>query len=177
MKHAIAVCGTAAILAGAGIAIPAPAGAATPMARVKVYASDDGWHDPSVRPGAIYVGNGNAPRVLRIRWARWGTGSARGSGKFYPGDRAAVVTLSGVREHGSTDYFRVMTWKRGSRVTARWAFRSGWWEPACFPLTSGGSCYEPGEYCRKADHGASGVAGDGKAIKCEDNDGWRWEAS
>ena len=23
--------------------------------------------------------------------------------------------------------------------------------------------------------GATGVAGDGKAIKCEDNDGWRWE--
>jgi hypothetical protein len=38
-------------------------------------------------------------------------------------------------------------------------------------------CYEPGEYCRGSDHGASGVAGDGKAISCEDNDGWRWEPS
>jgi hypothetical protein len=46
---------------------------------------------------------------------------------------------------------------------------------SCRPLTSGGNCYEPGEYCRNADHGASGVAGDGKAITCEDNDGWRWE--
>src|SRR6185437_9585260 len=37
----------------------------------------------------------------------------------------------------------------------------------CHPLTNGGNCYEPGEYCRKSDHGVSGVAGDGKAITCE----------
>lgn len=46
---------------------------------------------------------------------------------------------------------------------------------ACYPLTSSGSCYEPGEYCPTADHGMSGVAGDGKAITCENNNGWRWE--
>jgi hypothetical protein len=46
---------------------------------------------------------------------------------------------------------------------------------SCSPLTSTGKCYEPGEFCRKSDHGMSGVAGDGKAITCEDNDGWRWE--
>jgi len=45
----------------------------------------------------------------------------------------------------------------------------------CYPLTNGGNCYEPGEYCRKSDHGASGVAGDGEQIVCEDNNGWRWE--
>lgn len=45
----------------------------------------------------------------------------------------------------------------------------------CYPLTNGGNCYEPGEFCRNRDHGATGVAGDGKAIVCEDNDGWRWE--
>ena len=45
----------------------------------------------------------------------------------------------------------------------------------CYPLTNGGNCYEPGEYCRKGDHGAAGVAGDGEHIICEDNDGWRWE--
>src|SRR6185437_7569750 len=48
---------------------------------------------------------------------------------------------------------------------------------ACSPLTNGGKCYEPGETCRNADHGVSGVAGDGKAITCENNDGWRWEPS
>ena len=45
----------------------------------------------------------------------------------------------------------------------------------CRPLTNGGNCYEPGEYCRNSDHGISGVAGDGKRIICEDNNGWRWE--
>jgi len=45
----------------------------------------------------------------------------------------------------------------------------------CYPLSNEGTCYEPGEYCRNDDHGASGVAGDGEAITCEDNNGWRWE--
>ncbi len=45
----------------------------------------------------------------------------------------------------------------------------------CYPISDEGTCYEPGEYCRDADHGTSGVAGDGEAITCEDNDGWRWE--
>jgi hypothetical protein len=48
---------------------------------------------------------------------------------------------------------------------------------SCYPLTNGGNCYEPGEYCRDSDHGTSGVAGDGEAITCEDNNGWRWEPS
>ena len=46
---------------------------------------------------------------------------------------------------------------------------------SCTPLSNEGTCYEPGEYCRDTDHGLSGVAGDGEAIKCEYNDGWRWE--
>jgi phosphatidylserine/phosphatidylglycerophosphate/cardiolipin synthase-like enzyme len=45
----------------------------------------------------------------------------------------------------------------------------------CYPKTSSDNCYEPGEYCPNADHGMSGVAGDGKAIVCENNNGWRWE--
>lgn len=45
----------------------------------------------------------------------------------------------------------------------------------CYPLSNAGNCYEPGEYCRNADHGVSGMAGDGEAITCEDNNGWRWE--
>ena len=47
----------------------------------------------------------------------------------------------------------------------------------CYPVSDEGTCYEPGEYCRDDDHGTSGVAGDGEAITCEDNDGWRWEPS
>lgn len=47
----------------------------------------------------------------------------------------------------------------------------------CYPQTNKGNCYEPGEMCRKSDRGASGMAGDGESIVCEDNDGWRWEPS
>ena len=46
---------------------------------------------------------------------------------------------------------------------------------SCHPLSDEGTCYEPGEYCRDDDHGTQGIAGDGKNIICEDNDGWRWE--
>lgn len=46
---------------------------------------------------------------------------------------------------------------------------------ACHPLTNSGKCYEPGEFCRNSDHGVSGVAGNGENIRCEDNNGWRWE--
>ncbi len=45
----------------------------------------------------------------------------------------------------------------------------------CYPLDSEGNCYMPGEYCPNADHGMQGVAGNGEAIVCEDNNGWRWE--
>jgi hypothetical protein len=50
-------------------------------------------------------------------------------------------------------------------------------QQGCTPLTDGGKCYEPGEYCRDDDHGVSGIDGDGNPITCEDNDGWRWESS
>jgi hypothetical protein len=46
---------------------------------------------------------------------------------------------------------------------------------SCYPLTNSGNCYKPGEYCRNTDHGKSGIDASGDAIKCEDNDGWRWE--
>jgi len=45
----------------------------------------------------------------------------------------------------------------------------------CHPTTSSGNCYQPGEFCSAAEHGETGVAGDGETIKCEDNNGWRWE--
>jgi hypothetical protein len=48
---------------------------------------------------------------------------------------------------------------------------------SCTPLSDENTCYEPGEYCRDSDQGTSGIAGDGKSITCEDNDGWRWEAN
>jgi hypothetical protein len=47
--------------------------------------------------------------------------------------------------------------------------------PSCYPLSNEGTCYEPGEFCRYSDEGSMGVAGDGEKIRCEDNNGWRWE--
>ncbi len=45
----------------------------------------------------------------------------------------------------------------------------------CHPLTNGGHCYEPGEYCRHTDAGKRGVAGDRERIVCRNNNGLRWE--
>lgn len=46
---------------------------------------------------------------------------------------------------------------------------------SCTPLSDQETCYEPGDYCSDEDHGATGVAGDGEPITCEDYHGWRWE--
>jgi len=46
---------------------------------------------------------------------------------------------------------------------------------SCYPTTSNGDCYQPGQYCPKSDYGATGVAGDGTQIICQYNNGWRWE--
>lgn len=48
-------------------------------------------------------------------------------------------------------------------------------QTGCSPKTSSGNCYKPGEYCSTADHGMTGVGGNGEPIICEDNNGWRWE--
>jgi phosphatidylserine/phosphatidylglycerophosphate/cardiolipin synthase-like enzyme len=48
----------------------------------------------------------------------------------------------------------------------------------CTPIDDEGGCYEPGEYCRDDDHGATGRAGDGETITCEDENGtWYWEST
>jgi len=45
---------------------------------------------------------------------------------------------------------------------------------SCHPLTNGGKCYEPGEFCRVSDQGVTGLAGDGETIVCENDNGLRW---
>jgi hypothetical protein len=46
----------------------------------------------------------------------------------------------------------------------------------CYPQTPSGNCYEPGEFCSDAEHGQTGVAGDGKTITCvASGSDWRWE--
>jgi cardiolipin synthase len=46
---------------------------------------------------------------------------------------------------------------------------------SCTPLSDAGHCYKPGEACRASDHGRTGTDADGQPIRCDDNDGWRWE--
>ena len=49
---------------------------------------------------------------------------------------------------------------------------------SCSPIDNEGGCYEPGEYCRKNDHGMTGRGGDGKVITCElRGSDWYWEAA
>jgi hypothetical protein len=46
----------------------------------------------------------------------------------------------------------------------------------CHPRTPSGNCYEPGEFCSAAEHGETGVAGDGNTITClASGSYWRWE--
>jgi hypothetical protein len=48
---------------------------------------------------------------------------------------------------------------------------------SCYPLSNAGNCYNAGQFCRDADHGRSGIAGNGDAITCQDKNGWRWLAA
>jgi hypothetical protein len=54
------------------------------------------------------------------------------------------------------------------------AATSGPTERGCYPLSDEGTCYEPGEFCRAADQGVAGIAGDGQTIVCMDDHGLRW---
>jgi len=48
----------------------------------------------------------------------------------------------------------------------------------CYPLTRAGACYQPGAFCPPADHGVTGVAGDGATVTCLDvSPGWLWDPS
>jgi hypothetical protein len=47
---------------------------------------------------------------------------------------------------------------------------------SCHPTTPSGNCYERGELCSEAEHGETGVAGNGEIITCQLNGSyWRWE--
>ncbi len=105
-------------------------------------------------------------------------------GDATPGARVVVAVR--VTRHGSTGRCQVSFRPRASAVSVMAApatqpavppssAPAPSTAPSCTPISDGGTCYEPGEYCRDDDHGASGIAGDGESIVCEDNDGWRWQ--
>ena len=90
----------------------------------------------------------------------------------------AIVNASGDWRGETLSHLRGVVLRAGPAVIEEVKWKKPSPTPTgCHPLTNSGNCYEPGEYCRDADHGASGVAGDGEAITCQDNNGWRWEPS
>jgi hypothetical protein len=171
------------------------AGAATQTV-VYGFGSAQGWHHPAIRPRAFYFGAGGSLYVTRLTWSTWRASWAESAGRLHLDDcipdcargtmhaYAATVVLSKVREHRGQPYFARMAvrWVHHKDVFT-WSKRAGasayFWNlvasAGCYPLASSGHCYEPGELCPAADHGMSGVAGDGKAIVCENRGGWRWE--
>jgi hypothetical protein len=95
-----------------------------------------------------------------------------------PGRRVEVV-VTVVRGHRANTCYASFTPRRAGSSSPSPSPTSPAPSPsssaACHPLSSAGNCYKAGEYCPKADHGMDGVAQDGEAIVCEDNNGWRWE--
>jgi hypothetical protein len=95
-------------------------------------------------------------------------------GSAPPGIRVRVTVR--VSAHGQKRFSRVWFTPRqpppppAPKITTAPPAPSG-----CYPKTSSGNCYEPGEFCPHADAGMSGIAGNGEAIICEDNNGLRWE--
>jgi phosphatidylserine/phosphatidylglycerophosphate/cardiolipin synthase-like enzyme len=85
---------------------------------------------------------------------------------------AAVIASAGATF--DSDFANASPWMASSRTPSPQPAPT---TAACHPLSRAGNCYEPGEDCSDADHRLTGVAGDGEAIICEDDNGWRWEPS
>jgi Bacterial Ig-like domain (group 3) len=151
----------------------ASSGSTLSLSAVNVTYGSEGSEKISVKVSPRYTGtpggtvtvkaNGATLAVIRLRS---GTGSYTLSTKrLAVGGYSLAATYS-----GNADFGPSASGKRSLTVASPPSPPA-----ACYPLSSKGTCYEPGEYCSDADHGLTGIAGDGEAIICEDNDGWRWE--
>ena len=79
-----------------------------------------GWHDPQVRPDRLYLGNGGAPIILRIRWGTWTRSAATATDGFWTEScrptcaaspyyrHPGTLRLFGVRIHNGVRYFSGM---------------------------------------------------------------------
>ncbi len=159
--------------AGTLFVAKASSGSTLSLSAVNVTYGSEGSEKISVKVAPRYAGtpggtvtvkaNGATLAVIRLKS---GTGSYTLSAKrLAVGGYSLAATYSGDADFGPS-----ASGKRSLTVASP--------PPppvACYPLSSKGTCYEPGEFCPDADHGLTGIAGDGKAIICEDNNGWRWE--
>lgn len=188
---------SALVVAAAALLGTATAASAAPLP--VLYNNANGWSSPTVKPAWIIIGNGGAPGAHTWHWNTWSSTTATSTGTLWVNSCVPMcsngkesyhklyVTLSWVKTHGTVKYFSKMTWYtpdyrlpgyKTSTVTMFYVtlFRAvtpGW--QSCYPLTSGGNCYLPGQFCPSKDHWVSGVAGNGTVIRCLNKNGWRWE--
>jgi large repetitive protein len=119
-------------------------------------------------PGGTVTVKANGATLAVIR-LKSGAGSyTLSANRLRAGDYALTATYG-----GNADFGHSVSVKRSLTVASPPPPPPA---PAmCHPTTSSGNCYKAGEFCPAADHGHTGVAGNGEAIVCEDNNGWRWE--
>jgi hypothetical protein len=150
----------AALIAGAlalaVAATPTVALANTPPP-TKVYASNQGWSHPSVKPTWFAFTMNGGPYFNGLRWQYWGTGSAHATGTLSainagcapiylcrPHSYPVRVQLTVVKQHGSVRYFDKMTvtfYRHGAWHTQVAVFRTfcstctipGWDGPNAWP--------------------------------------------
>jgi hypothetical protein len=112
---------SAGALALATVAIPTAAVATTPPP-TKVYASNQGWTHPSVKPSAFQFLMSGGPYFKGLHWQYWKAASAHATGMLWainPGcapiylchyhPYPLYVLLTVVKRHGSVHYFYKMT--------------------------------------------------------------------
>lgn len=115
------ICAAALAAAAAlGAAVPASASTAT-VAYGFGYSSNSGWGHPLVRPGYLYIGNGEV-FVKNITWGSWGHWSASGHGTRWTDNcipncaqgtyhkKGIHIALWRVRYHNGQRYFSRMGW-------------------------------------------------------------------
>jgi phosphatidylserine/phosphatidylglycerophosphate/cardiolipin synthase-like enzyme len=99
-------------------------------------------------------------------------------GVLVKGGHGAGAVIATARATFDTDFGNASPWPAPApkpTTTTSTTRTTATTTAGCYPLSSSGHCYEPGEYCSSADHGLHGVDGQGDAIVCGDNDGSRWK--
>ena len=120
--------------------------------------------DDHTANASLLVGSQNASYTSLTRNRELGILLTRGHGA------SSAIAAAGATF--DSDFARASPWSPTTPTPTPPPTPSG-----CHPRSSSGNCYESGETCANADHGMSGIAGDGKAIVRTDDNGWRWEPS
>lgn len=129
--------------------------------------------DPSGHDAAMLIGSQNASVTSLTRNRELGIVVTAGDG--------GAAAIAAATRTFNADFDRATPWSTTTPTSTGTAppptdnAPTAPTSSSCHPLSSSDNCYKAGEYCSDADHGLTGVADDGEAIVCEDNDGWRWE--